>query len=277
MTVNPDDIWRKIKILEGRDKKLIDELRAALINNIELSKLFVIFKYVKQLIKENKSIRIFDYGCGGGQLLTYLRVLGYTNLTGIDVKSQEEIDKLNKLHSNMGFDTCVFYTYNGTSLPFDDSSFDVIISQQVIEHVHSIEKYFLECERVLSPTGKILLDFPHRLVPFDTHTRMWFVHYFPISVRNYFYNKYRNNRASDYRKTLNLKSMFFYNKLLNNSFSTIVNMTSDRIKDFTYRGHYEGNTKLRIFIDKLVNLPIIGVYLRKVMSTLANSTLIVSK
>ena len=177
----------------------------------------------------------------------------------------------------MGFDTCVFYTYDGTSLPFDDSSFDVIISQQVIEHVHSIEKYFLECERVLSPTGKILLDFPHRLVPFDTHTRMWFVHYFPISVRNYFYNKYRNNRASDYRKTLNLKSMFFYNKLLNNSFSTIVNMTSDRIKDFTYRDNYEGNTKLRIFIDKLVNLPIIGVYLRKVMSTLANSTLVVSK
>jgi len=52
MTVNPDDIWRKIKILEGRDKKLIDELRAALINNIELSKLFVIFKYLNSRIQD---------------------------------------------------------------------------------------------------------------------------------------------------------------------------------------------------------------------------------
>jgi 2-polyprenyl-3-methyl-5-hydroxy-6-metoxy-1,4-benzoquinol methylase len=68
--INPDEIWSKILVSKGEDKKLVNDLHLALIKNIHLSKLFVIFKYVKQLIKDDKSIRILDYGCGGGQLLT---------------------------------------------------------------------------------------------------------------------------------------------------------------------------------------------------------------
>jgi SAM-dependent methyltransferase len=275
---NPDDIWRQIVLSEGKDSQLVDDLRIALVKKSALSKLFVILQYVKQLTKEEKSIRILDYGCGGGQLLTYLRILGYKNVIGIDVGSLEANNKLNTTHRNMGFKSDVFFSYDGTtSLPFNNSSFDIIISQQVLEHVHNVEQYLFECRRVLDDDGKILLDFPHRVVPFDTHTQMWFVHYFPITIRRYFYNKYRNNNAQKYADSLNLRPIWFYKTLLNKMFSSTIDMTCDRIGVFAYKDNYEGSIRLRVFFDKLMSVPLVGRYVKKILSIFANATLVVTK
>ncbi len=108
MAVNPDKIWREVETSSGQDKQLIDDLCIALVENIEMSKLFIIIKYVEQLAKEEKSISILDYGCGGGQLLTYLRILGYKNLIGVDVRNQKTMNQLNILHDNMGFGSDTF-------------------------------------------------------------------------------------------------------------------------------------------------------------------------
>lgn len=278
MAVNPDKIWREVELSSGQNKQLIDDLCIALVENIEMSKLFIIIKYVEQLAKEEKSIRILDYGCGGGQLLTYLRILGYKNLIGVDVRNQKTMNQLNILHDNMGFGSDTFFTYDGAQLPFNDTSFDIIISQQVLEHVHNVDNYFSECKRVLSLKGKMLLDFPHRLVPFDTHTKMWFVHYFPVSIRNYFYDKYINDGAANmYASFLYLKPIWFYKKLLNQMFSSTVDITGDRISSFAYRDHYEGNILLRRAVGSLFNVPLIGKYINKFLSVFFNATLIVSK
>ena len=218
------------------------------------------------VIGNDKTIRILDYGCGGGQLITYLRVLGYKNVAGVDVGNIEKINKLNSMFNNLGFGPDVFFIYDGDTLPFNESSFDTIISQQVVEHVHNIDKYFSESKRVLSPKGKMLIDFPHRLVPFDTHTRMWFVHYFPIKIRNYIYNKYRGNRAKFYKELLNLKTLWFYLRLFRKLDLVVVNMTVDRIMNFTYKKNYEGNIVLRTAVNNLFKTPIVGVYIRKLLS-----------
>ena len=270
-------IWKQIIRSEGKDQQLIDDLRIALVTNPEASKLFVILEYIKQLTKEEKSIRILDFGCGSGQLLTYLRILGYENLTGVDLKSQESLNQVNIMHNNMGFGSDIFFTYDGVSLPFDDSSFDIILSQQVLEHVHNVEKYFSESKRVLSSGGKILLEFPHRLVPFDTHTRMWFVHYFPPIVRDIIYDKYRENGSQRYKKLLNLRPIWYYKRLLNTMFSSTKDMTGDRIGGFVYRDYYEGNIRIRNMADKLINSLFFGKTIKKILSIFANSTLIIYK
>jgi SAM-dependent methyltransferase len=270
-------IWKQIIRSEGKDQQLIDDLRIALVTNPEASKLFVILEYIKQLTKEEKSIRILDFGCGSGQLLTYLRILGYENLTGVDLKSQESLNQVNIMHNNMGFGSDIFFTYDGVSLPFDDSSFDIILSQQVLEHVHNVEKYFSESKRVLSSGGKILLEFPHRLVPFDTHTRMWFVHYFPPIVRDIIYDKYRENGSERYNKLLNLHPIWYYKRLLNTMFSFTKDMTGDRIGGFVYRDYYEGNIRIRMMADRLINSLFFGKIIKKILSLFANSTLIIYK
>jgi len=177
----------------------------------------------------------------------------------------------------MGFGSDIFFTYDGVSLPFDDSSFDIILSQQVLEHVHNVEKYFSESKRVLSSGGKILLEFPHRLVPFDTHTRMWFVHYFPPIVRDIIYDKYRENGSERYNKLLNLHPIWYYKRLLNTMFSFTKDMTGDRIGGFVYRDYYEGNIRIRMMADRLINSLFFGKIIKKILSLFANSTLIIYK
>jgi SAM-dependent methyltransferase len=277
LTDGPDFIWKEVRELSGENLILAEKLKYEIENNINESKLHSLIKYILQVTKGDKSIRILDYGSGKGQLITYLRLLGYKNVKGVDIKDKILTDKLNNMHTNLGFNREVFFSYDGVSLPFDNTSFDLIVSQQVIEHVHNINQYFLECDRVLTHGGKLILDFPHRLVPFDTHTRMWFVHYFPISVRRFFYDKYRNNSATHYSGLLNLKPIWFYKRVLNKMFSSTVDMTPDRIKNFTYGKHYEGNIKIRILLDKFLSYPIIGKYLIKVFSIISNATLIVTK
>jgi SAM-dependent methyltransferase len=277
VVLNPDEIWLQILDSEGKEKQLIDDLRIALVENIKLSKLFIILKYLKQVIREEKSIRILDYGCGKGQLLFYLRVLGYTNLTGVDVSNMEKINRLNKRYSNMGLGSKIFFKYDGVVLPFNSSSFDIIVSQQVIEHVHNVEQYFLESRRVLSPKGQMLLDFPHRLVPFDTHTRMWFVHYFPATIRNIIYDKYRENKSEYYNNILNLRPIWYYKNLLNTNFSFVLDVTGDRIGNFEYQDHYEGNIQFRLFANNFINMPLVGKFFKKIFGLFANATLIVTK
>jgi SAM-dependent methyltransferase len=274
---NPDDIWKEIVKSHNKDQQLIDDLHLAITENIESSKMATILKYVKLLTQADKSVRILDYGCGGGQLLTYLRFLGYKNLTGIDVKNEEKVTQLNAMHDNMGFGTGVFFNYEGISLPFEDASFDVIISQQVLEHVHNVENYLLEAKRVLSHDGGMLLDFPHRLVPFDTHTRMWFVHYLPPTVRTVIYNRYRNNKASLYSSFLHLHTIWYYKKLLKNMSFSIADMTEDRIGGFLYREHYEGSLGFRLFLDGLMKTPFFGRIFKKTLSLFSIATLIVKK
>ena len=278
MLNNPDKIWREIEKISGKDKELNNDLQVAIYKNITASKLNVIIKYVEQLAHGDKSVRILDYGCGGGQLLTYLRILGYKNLTGVDVRGDSIMRKINVLHNNIGFETDIFFNYDGVQLPFSDESFDIIISQQVIEHVNNIDNYFSECKRVLSPHGEMFLDFPHRLVPFDTHTKMWFIHYFPSLIRSLIYDKYISNGAGNmYANFLYLRPIWFYIKILNQKFSCVLDMTGDRISNFEYQDHYEGNISVRVFIDKLVNLTFFGIIFKKIIALFSNATLIVKK
>ena len=69
-------------------------------------------------------------------------------------------------------------TYNGKKINFNDNSFDYIFSQQVIEHVESnlLESYLSEEKRILKKNGLVFHQIPHRLGPFEGHTKKWFIH-----------------------------------------------------------------------------------------------------
>jgi len=279
---NPDIIWNKLMKLEGDVDFLSKNLLEALNNNIHNSKLDVMLQYIDKMIKGNKSARILDFGCGGGQLVTYLRLMGYKNITGIDIHNQTTTDKLNLLHKNIGFkDKDVFFRYDGNTLPFEEFSFDFIISQQVIEHVSNVENYFFECYRVLSNGGRMLIDFPQRLMPYDSHTRMWFVHYFPKKIRNMFYDRYRSSKTrkgSDYyNNLLYLRTAWFYKKILHKVFRNVQDCTTERITSFNYRDVYEGNTFLRYLAHWIMKIPVISLPAKFLFSQVSISTFIVTK
>lgn len=47
-----------------------------------------------------------------------------------------------------------------TQLTFDSGSFDLVVTQDVFEHVPSYTKAFLECYRVLKPKGQLVFSIP---------------------------------------------------------------------------------------------------------------------
>ena len=111
MRKNPDTIWNDIVLNEGNDKSLVNKLHLALSEHVEESKLFAILRHLKGLLGDNYAIRILDYGCGGGQLLTYLRALGYENIAGVDVNASK-IEQIKCISNNLGFDSEVFSLYD---------------------------------------------------------------------------------------------------------------------------------------------------------------------
>lgn len=106
-----------------------------------------------------KNKKILDYGCGWGHLSKHLSTQGH-NVTGIDL-SKSEIDICQSVwgtEENLTF-------LNKQIDYFAPESFDLIISSQVIEHVHNVGNYLSEINRVLSPSGELIITLPNLLTP----------------------------------------------------------------------------------------------------------------
>ena len=82
----------------------------------------------------------------------------------------------------------------GERLPFPASTFDLVLSHEVIEHVRDDQAAVLEMLRVLRPGGRIVIFCPNRGYPFETHGIYWrgtyrfgnkpFVNYLPRRWRD---------------------------------------------------------------------------------------------
>jgi hypothetical protein len=76
-----------------------------------------------------------------------------------------------------------FILGNGKSLPFDDSAFDYVFSNAVIEHVGSRDeqaKFISECYRVARKG--VFIATPNRWFPVELHCHLPFVHWLPPKV-----------------------------------------------------------------------------------------------
>jgi SAM-dependent methyltransferase len=97
--------------------------------------------------------RILDIGCGNGIISHYFS--GYNNVTGVDVEDLRR-------DSSTGFE---YITVDSARLPFDEESFDIVLSHHVIEHIPDQAVHLREMHRVLKPDGLAYLGTPNRSSP----------------------------------------------------------------------------------------------------------------
>jgi SAM-dependent methyltransferase len=64
------------------------------------------------------------------------------------------------------------------TVPFPDLHFDLVVSNQVIEHVANLEQLVAELARITKPSGCVLALFPTREVMREGHIGIPFAHWF---------------------------------------------------------------------------------------------------
>jgi SAM-dependent methyltransferase len=89
----------------------------------------------------------------------------------------------------------------GERLPYPAASFDVIVSNEVIEHVQDDRAAVAEMVRALRPGGRLLLFCPNRWYPVEQHGIYWRgrYHFGNIPLVNYLPNALRNKLAPHVR------------------------------------------------------------------------------
>jgi len=108
-----------------------------------------------------KNQRVLEVGCGEGLLSIALSKLG-NQVTGIDVSDLcISLAKKNKLR--FAATKVNFLRMNATKLDFPPSTFDLVISVDMLEHLHpdDVRYHLLESARVLRPKGRYFLITPN--------------------------------------------------------------------------------------------------------------------
>lgn len=141
-----------MKKFNYENKKYLEKLDA-LSSDFYAKYLYNIGKYAR-----NKKVKILDVGCGNGTVLNLLKESGYKNIYGVDVSGLFVANAKKKGLTNI-------FKYNGSKLPFQDFSFDIIGSFNVLEHTLEPEVYLEDQTRKLKRGGFLIVACPNFLTP----------------------------------------------------------------------------------------------------------------
>lgn len=99
---------------------------------------------------------VLDIACGTGVGTDYLRGAGAVSCYGID------IDGGAIEYAKAAYPRCRFAQGDALCISLPDSSVDVVVSFETIEHVTDHRKFILECKRVLRSSGLLICSTPNR-------------------------------------------------------------------------------------------------------------------
>jgi SAM-dependent methyltransferase len=131
--------------------------------------------------------RILENGCGVGTYLGPLR-----QFTPLVFGLEYEFGRAREAGQRNS--PALIVCAAGEHLPYPDNVFDLMLSNEVIEHVQDDRLAVAEMVRTLKPGGRLALFCPNRWYPVETHGIYWrgvykfgnipLVNYLPDSLRN---------------------------------------------------------------------------------------------
>jgi SAM-dependent methyltransferase len=128
---------------------------------------------------------VLENGCGVGMYVAKLTELG-SHVIGLEYDLERAIEAGIKSHK--------IINAAGEFIPLPASTFDLILSHEVIEHVQDDRVAICEMIRVLKPGGRAVIFCPNRGYPYETHGiflggeyyfgNKLFVNYLPRALRD---------------------------------------------------------------------------------------------
>jgi len=101
--------------------------------------------------------RVLEGGCGEGYGAARLAAGGHNRVVALDY------DPSAVSHVRRRYSALPVVRGNLVALPFDDQTYDWVVSLQTVEHLWDQDAFLAECRRVLRPGGRLVLSTPNRL------------------------------------------------------------------------------------------------------------------
>lgn len=110
--------------------------------------------------------RVLEIGSGTGTLLRRLRERGF-DACGVEI-SASRLAEARRWHGDLPIQQVA-----GTTLPFPDRHFDIVMSFDVLEHIPDTDAHLREVRRVLRPGGAYLVQTPNKWTNVVFETIRW--------------------------------------------------------------------------------------------------------
>ena len=124
-------------------------------------------EYVQRSAAGREDFRVLDFGCGFGEMVRMLREAGI-DAYGADVFYEGADYEDPRIGELIGAGYVKEIGADGT-IPFEPGSFDLVISNQVFEHLEHLDAVVAQLGRVLKPDGAMYHHFPSREVLREGH------------------------------------------------------------------------------------------------------------
>lgn len=135
-----DDLWLKRERLNS-----LKLMRAV--------KILDYFTFVKRLMKSPK---VIDLGAGDGRFTAFLGEFADTDALEL---SNEAVKIANEKYPHVNF-----FHGDATKYDFNAESYDLVVSQEVIEHLENQQAYIDVCYKILKPGGFLIMTTPNKKV-----------------------------------------------------------------------------------------------------------------
>lgn len=212
------------------------------------------YDYLINFIPGSK--KVLDFGCGRGDLLVRLLRKGH-NAKGCDI-SDLIYEKSEWILKPLVVNKHIFRV-SSNKLPFKNSEFDYILSNQVFEHVSDPKTSLKEIHRTLKVNGILILCFPTEEVFIEPHLKLPLIHRlkkYPSFLKSYlklaYYfrigqakktdlsiEKWVQNRLEYLHKNINYTRRKKFIKMLNELNFNVDDLTQKLIKDRYNFNFYE--------------------------------------
>ncbi len=133
---------------------------------------------------------LLDVGTGSGHIIALIAP-ECQNATSINLEDERVVKE--------GYR---FVKVDDVRIPFADESFDVVISNQVIEHIPPQSEHLREIHRVLKKGGVAYLATPSRFTLIEPHFKLPFLSWLPKSAANAYARLFGHKQFDIYPLTL---------------------------------------------------------------------------
>ena len=118
-------------------------------------------RYLLTLLNQGRvkldGLRVLDAGCGFGLTSLFLNLLGAAEVHGLDCHE----GMIRTIETYLSFLPYDLHTYprlgDVASLPYEDDSFDLVLSVEAISHYREVDRFLREAQRVLRPGGTLVI------------------------------------------------------------------------------------------------------------------------